>query len=79
MGDTLRLQVGPVIDRNGQLVPDGVAVAFQLGYEGADLSLSVAPALTRNGMAAREIVVERASCCVLSLRQGTPHQGTLCS
>ena len=29
------------------LVPDGVSVAFQLGYEGEELALAVAPALTR--------------------------------
>ena len=60
LGETLRLQVGPVLDRNGHLVPDGVSVAFQLGYEGEELALAVAPALTRAGLAEREITVERA-------------------
>lgn len=59
VGATIRLTVGPIIDHNGHTVPDGAVVNFQLQYEGEVLALAVDPALTRSGMATRDVVVER--------------------
>ena len=58
-GDVIRMQVGPILDSNGHLVPDGTRVEFQLTYERAELGLNVQPADTRDGVATREVVLER--------------------
>ena len=67
--------MGPVLDRNGHLVPDGVSVAFQVGYEGEELALAVAPALTRDGSAEREVVVERAGLLRIAATAGEATTG----
>lgn len=59
IGATLRITAGPIYDRNGHPVPDGAIVDFQLQFDGEVLALAVAPALTRSGMAVRDLVVER--------------------
>ncbi len=58
-GSTLRVTVGQILDRNGNPVPDGTQVNFTLQLEGEELSLAVDPAVTRGGLASREILVER--------------------
>jgi beta-N-acetylhexosaminidase len=59
IGTTLRITAGPIYDRNGHPVPDGTIVDFQLQFDGEVLALAVDPALTRSGMAVRDLVVER--------------------
>ena len=58
-GSSIRVQVGPVADRNNHMVPDGTIVEFQVIYEGAELALNVQPAETRSGFAVREIPLAR--------------------
>ncbi|NJN81172.1 MAG: hypothetical protein HC802_02045 [Caldilineaceae bacterium] len=58
-GDAVRTRVGPVYDRNGHRVPDGTVVTFLASYEGEATALNVEPALTRDGVAQRDIFLER--------------------
>lgn len=60
VGDVLRLRVGPVLDRNGHPVPDGTTVGFELMYEGETMALNIESSATRNGIAARDVPMERA-------------------
>ncbi len=59
-GVTVRMVAGPIMDRNGHVVPDGTPVEFDLRYEGEELSMALEPAPTRGGLAEREVLVERA-------------------
>ncbi len=59
VGDTVQVLVGPVLDANGRPVPDGTVVNFLADFEGAELAIAVQPALTLNGRALRELVLER--------------------
>ena len=66
VGTTIRIQVGPVLDKNGQTVPDNTLVDFQLIYEGEELALKVEPASTRNGVAVRDVPLERSGALQIS-------------
>lgn len=55
--DRINVQVGPIMDYNGNLVPDGTEVEFELAYENAEGLLTAEPAPTRNGMAVREFFI----------------------
>jgi beta-N-acetylhexosaminidase len=59
VGAALNLAAGPLLDRNGHIVPDGTLVEFDLKYDGEELALAVEPALTRGGIAVRDVTVER--------------------
>jgi beta-N-acetylhexosaminidase len=59
LGATLSLAVGPIADRNGHTVPDGTLVEFDLKYDGEELAVALDPAITRDGIATRNVVVER--------------------
>ncbi len=59
VGATLHLEAGPVLDLNGHPVPDGVLVTFEAAFEGAELALTVEPAPTRNGIAMRDLTLDR--------------------
>ena len=70
IGTTIRIQVGPVLDKNGQTIPDNTLVDFQLIYEGEELALKVVPASTRNGMAIRDVPLERSGDLQISASSG---------
>lgn len=58
-GQAVRLQVGPVIDKNGHIVPDGTIVEFIAENDAGDSILSPDPATTRNGQASRTVQFDR--------------------
>ncbi|RME62011.1 MAG: hypothetical protein D6790_06965, partial [Caldilineae bacterium] len=59
VGDTLQVEAGPILDRNGHVVPDGTPVNFRLLYSGEDLALPARTVETRNGLARISVVLER--------------------
>ena len=59
IGDSLELEAGPVLDRNGNMVPDGTPVNFRLIYEGEELALPSNPVATRGGLARKSVLLER--------------------
>lgn len=65
-GDTIRLRVGPVLDYNGQPVHDDTLVNFQVKYQSEPTALIIEPVATRNGMAVRDILLERPGGLLLS-------------
>ena len=57
-GDTLKVRTGPIVDRNGHVVPDGTQVTFTRVFsQGQELPPLVAP--TRNGIATVSFVLDR--------------------
>ncbi|MBP8291987.1 MAG: hypothetical protein KAX65_04390 [Caldilineaceae bacterium] len=74
-GDTLRVVAGPVLDMNGNTVPDGTPVIFRLQFDGDDLALAVEPALSQTGVAVREIVLDRGGVLRVSATSGAATSG----
>ena len=70
VGDVLRVRVGPVLDRNGHPVPDGTTVSFELIYEGESMALNIESASTRNGVATRDVPLERAGRLLVAASSG---------
>ncbi len=60
IGDILEIEAGPIIDHNGNPVPDGTNVSFRLIYNDADLALPAEPVATIDGMARIAVPLERA-------------------
>ena len=74
-GRLLRLRVGPITDLNGNPVPDGTLVSFDLRYEGEDVALMMEPTATRNGVAVREMTPERSGVIRINARAGRASSG----
>ena len=70
VGDSIRVQAGPVLDLNGHRAPDGTPVAFRLIYEGEELALPTEPIPTVNGMAAISAPLERSGTLRISASSG---------
>lgn len=70
VGNLIRLQVEQVLDHNGHPVPDGVPVNFRLDYENQEVTIAVEPALTRNGSAVREVILEQPGSLLISAVAG---------
>jgi len=51
LGTTLRLRAGPILDRNGHIVPDGTVVEFHRAYPAEGLELPALSATTHHGTA----------------------------
>lgn len=51
IGTTLRLRAGPILDHNGNIVPDGTVAQFRRSYPAEGLELPPLTATTRRGMA----------------------------
>ena len=68
-GAWLRIQAGPVLDRNGRPVRNGTPVELALVYED-DGSRDVETAMTMNGMAVREMAVSRSGTAHVTARAG---------
>ncbi len=75
VGTMLRIQVGPIYDLNGKVVPDGTRVNFQLIYEGEELALPIEPAVTRNGIATRDVLLERSGMLQVAAQAGQATTG----
>lgn len=58
-GDRLKLRAGPIIDLNGNLVPDGTVVQFILSYPAERVEQRQQPVNTRDGIAETTIALER--------------------
>ncbi len=51
IGTTLRLRAGPILDHNGNIVPDGTVAQFRRSYPAEGLELPPLTATTRRGIA----------------------------
>jgi beta-N-acetylhexosaminidase len=74
-GDTVFIQVGPVLDHNGNPVPDGTLVDFRLIYEGAELALPIEPSPSHAGIATRAVLLERGGVLRISASSGEASTG----
>lgn len=70
VGDSIRIELGPVSDLNGHTVPDGVLVEFNVRFEGAELALAIEPATTRNGIVGRDLRLDRAGVLRIDAKAG---------
>ncbi len=59
MGETVRIQAGPVLDKNSHSVPDGTVVRFTVRLAGEDLIIDQLDALTVDGLATINYRIER--------------------
>lgn len=67
VGDSLELQAGPILDRNGNAVPDGTPVNFRLLYEGEELAIQSSPVATRGGLARKSVLLERTGALLIAV------------
>ena len=72
---TLRLQVGPIHDRNGHVVPDDTLVDFQLTYGGAELALQMPAVRTRSGFAVDDVLLEQSGTVRIGATSGEATTG----
>ena len=75
IAENVTVEVGPIIDYNGNLVPDNTLVEFQIAYEGKDLAVSAEPALTRQGVATRDLLLSESGTLSISARSGEASTG----
>lgn len=59
LGEAVDIQAGPILDRNGNIVPDGTLTKFTVKTAGDALILALPEAKTINGFATIEYRVER--------------------
>ncbi len=59
MGETVRIQAGPVRDKNNHTVPDGTLVRFTVRLAGEDLIIAQPEAATINGLATISYRIDR--------------------
>jgi len=59
MGETVRIQAGPVRDKNSHTVPDGTLVRFTVRLAGEDLIISQPEATTSDGLATISYRIDR--------------------
>lgn len=59
IGDRLRLRAGPILDRNGRIVPDNTPVQFLLSYPSERVEQQPLQGLTRDGFADAVMAIER--------------------
>ncbi|MEO6062982.1 MAG: glycoside hydrolase family 3 N-terminal domain-containing protein [Thermoflexales bacterium] len=78
LNDTLRVRAGPILDRNGRVIPDGTPVQFILAYptEGVREPQERRVA-SRNGYAEVNITFERKGKLQISARTDTARQSDL--
>lgn len=70
IGSLMRLRAGPITDLNGNPVPEGVQVGFELRYEGEETALMMEPVASRNGIAVREVTPDRSGVLRINARTG---------
>ncbi len=66
VGETMRLSVGPVLDYNGKAVHDDTLVNFRVKYQSDPIALTLDPVTTHNGIALRDILLDRPGGVLLS-------------
>ncbi len=71
----VRLQAGPLIDDNGNLVPDGTEVTFEAAYESGNQYLPAIGALTKAGLAQVSFSLRQPGTVVFSARSGDSARG----
>ncbi len=59
MGETVRIQAGPVLDKNAHSVPDGTVVRFTVRMAGENLIIAQPEAKTVDGLASINYRIER--------------------
>ena len=69
-GTLIRIQVGPIHDYNGRPVRNGTPVDIAVTYEGDPTVREVETVLTRNGVAARDLVLSRAGVAQVAAKAG---------
>ncbi len=68
VGSLIRIQTGPILDYNGHPVRNGTAVEIVVAYEDDPSGREAESAATRNGVAARDLVLSRAGVAQVSAR-----------
>ncbi|MGL4647757.1 MAG: hypothetical protein ACRC1H_00005, partial [Caldilineaceae bacterium] len=76
VGDTVAVEAGPILDRNGRPVPDGTIVTILADFEGAELAMAIPPGLTVAGRALREVALERGGVLRIAATAGTDGAAT---
>lgn len=69
-GQMIRVQAGPVLDRNGKIVRNGTPVELRLTDDGNVGAPVVETATTQNGLATRDLVVNRPGVVQITARAG---------
>lgn len=59
MGENVRIQAGPIVDKNGNQVPDGTVVRFTIRFSTDNLIISQPETVTQNGLATIDYRIER--------------------
>ncbi len=59
MGENVRIQAGPIIDHNGNQVPDGTVVKFTIRLSTENLIISQPETITQDGLATVDYRIER--------------------
>lgn len=59
MGENVRIQAGPIIDHNGNQVPDGTVVKFTIRLSTDNLIISQPETVTQDGLATVDYRIER--------------------
>lgn len=70
IGDTIILQAGPVLDRNGHVAPDGTQVEFRFLDQQAGVELPRRQVSTSHGFAVTQLTIERVGVLQLSASAG---------
>ena len=76
VGDSLELQAGPILDHNGNTVPDGTPVNFRLIYEGEELEIQSNPVATRSGLARKSVLLEKTGTLVIAVNSVEANSST---
>ncbi|MCC6167360.1 MAG: hypothetical protein IT329_09050 [Caldilineaceae bacterium] len=69
-GQMIRVQAGPVLDRNGKIVRNGTPVELRLTDDGSAGAPVVETATTQNGLATRDLVLNRPGVVQITARAG---------
>jgi beta-N-acetylhexosaminidase len=69
-GDQVQLQAGPIVDRNGNPVRDGETVEFVVTIDGDTAGQRVEQAVTRSGIATRDVQADRGGVMQVAARVG---------
>ncbi len=69
-GTLIRIQAGPILDRNGRPVRNGTPVEVVVAYADDGAAREVETVATQNGVAARDIVVTRGGVAQITARAG---------
>jgi beta-N-acetylhexosaminidase len=77
VGGTLRMATSPIVDRNGNPVPDGTPVEFRLMYPADSLELPRILSTTVNGVASASVVLDRTGQLNVTASSGVATRSTM--